>query len=297
MKKTKFKIILFAIVLILVLALISIIFYMKKSKISYIDLSSNITKNTSQNINMEYLYSENIGINVKEISISDNSLNFIFSLKQKNNNIPSTLLNTNIIIYDDNRNIYCNSFQTTGNTNQKVKIYDIEKLNDKNNLLSGSSYSIISKTENEATLQLLSYSPIKPFAQTKKIYIHIYDLEYTNSDGEKITLHPEWYFSVNIEDLYTPAKKYKFKENISDFNLSSIYISDYFTTIIYDTTNDSNISIVDNNGNSFQPFTSSNVQLFKKSTYTFNTSNITQPLYLRISNESFTKDIELEEIK
>ena len=78
--------------------------------------------------------------------------------------------------------------------------------------------------------------------------------------------------------------------------MHNIYISDSLTSVIYESNDISNIELVDSNGNSFKSFTNSN-KYFKESTYKFNTNNITQPLYLRISNGNSTQDIELEEIK
>ena len=84
MKKTKSKIITI-IATVLLLILVAILLYLsQKQEINYTDISSKIQKNTSQNIDMEYLYSKNVGINIKQISISENTLNFIFNFKLQN---------------------------------------------------------------------------------------------------------------------------------------------------------------------------------------------------------------------
>lgn len=288
MKNTKTKIIaIITIILILILIAISFYFF-KRPKINFIDISSKIQKNTLQNINMEYLYSENVGINIKELSISDNTLNFIFSFKLENQKISSKPLHTNILIYDDSNNIYGELSQVPSNN----KNLGITK-----NLNSATTYSLISNSENDATYQLLLYSPTQPFPHDKELYIHINNLEFTDDNGNVTNFTPEWNFSINSADIYVPSIQYKLKENVDGFDLHSMYVSNYLTTIVYEATNNNfNVNIVDNNGTLFKSFTSSN-KSFRELSYEFNTSNITQPLYLRISDGSFSKDIELEEIK
>ncbi len=296
MKKTKSKIITI-IATVLLLILVAILLYLsQKQEINYTDISSKIQKNTSQNIDMEYLYSKNVGINIKQISISENTLNFIFNFKLQNKKIVSNLLHTNIIIYDEDGKIYGNLFEVNANNKKFSSFYNTANLEEKNNLNSAFTYSPISTSDDEVTYQLLLYSPVQPFSHGKKLYIHIYNFEYTDEKGNIVTLTPEWNFSIDTADLYTPAKKYKLKENVDNFTLHNIYISDSLTSVIYESNDISNIELVDSNGNSFKSFTNSN-KYFKESTYKFNTNNITQPLYLRISNGNSTQDIELEEIK
>lgn len=297
------KILIFIIIFIISISIITLsIAYLKSNnlKIDYTNLSNNIVSTYDENINMEYLSNKDTELKIKNISFSDNALSLILGFKLKDTNIDYSSIKTNIIIFNEDHQIYCSTSAIKLNTDHKKSFYKAEKLSENKNLQSGLKYLPLSTSDNEATYQLLLYSPVQDFSKSEKLYIHIYGLEYVNNDGQTLTSTPEWNFSIDSSRIYKSSVKYKLKENIDGLNLNEICISDYLTTISYEEKSYSNfnIKIIDSSGNEFDSLSNSSKGSNKFfSSYDFITDDITSPLFLKISNGDFSRNIELEQIK
>ncbi len=296
------KIFIFIIIFIILISIITLsIAYLKSNnlKIDYTNLSNNIVSTYNENINMEYLSNKDTELKIKNISFSDNALNLILGFKLKDTNIDYSSIKTNIIIFNESHQIYCSTSAIKSNTDHKKSFYKAEKLSENKNLQSGLKYLPLSTSNNEAIYQLVLYSPVQDFSKSEKLYIHIYGLEYVNNDGQTLTSTPEWSFSIDSSNIFTPSVKYKLKENIDGLNLNEICISNYLTTVSYEEShNNFNIKIMDSPGNEFNSLSTSSKGSNKIfSSYAFTADDITSPLFLKISNDNFSKIVELEQIK
>lgn len=299
MKNKKVTIFIIFIFFISIIALILGYSKFNNLKINYNDLSTNIVSTYNENINMDYLSNKDVELKIKNISFSDNDLNLILSFRLTDTNIDFSSIKTNIIIFNEEHQIYCSTSAIRSNVNHKNSFYKTEKLNENNNLQSGLTYSPLSTSDTEATYQLLLQSPSQDFSKSEKLYIHIYGLEYTDTDGHLITIEPEWNFSIDTSNTYSSSIKYRLKENIDGLTVNEICISDYLTTISYkeDTSNNFNLIIVNSSENEFNSFSNSSKDANKISSYNFKITDITSNLFLKVSNGEFSKNIELEQIK
>lgn len=165
--------------------------------------------NYSENLNMDYMYQDNIGIKIKSFMITNDYLQLDFDIKfDKEMKIDKDDISYGIAIYDENNNIYIVNDRMHHNKNKssyRKKLYKELGVKSANMLTSSSFYG----------LSGIRMTSDKGFPQSKKLYIRIFDIGYTtykyDDKHEKIIGYEEnclsdseWQFEIDV-----PEKFYK----------------------------------------------------------------------------------------
>lgn len=165
--------------------------------------------NYSENLNMDYVYQDEIGIKIKSLMITNDYVQLYFDIKfDKEMKIDKDDISYGIAIYDENNNIYTVNDRMHHNKNKssyRKKLYKELGVKSANMLSSSSFYDLsgIRMTSSEG------------FPKSKKLYIRIFDIGYTTykyDDTHKKIIgyeenclsDSEWQFEIDV-----PEKFYK----------------------------------------------------------------------------------------
>ena len=261
-----------------------------------------------ENVEMDYIYSNNIGAKVNNITISDNDLDFTLQFDFSKNNLSKNRIFINYIIYDENNNIYAYSdFSINKRGKFLKKFYKNMNINYNSNDLYENIYSKdhyqnnLLETKDELISQITLNTTDKVFPKSKILYLKIYDIGYIeNTKYISISNKSEWNIEMNIPDKFYNRKstKYKLSQNIDNFKLDTAYITDTSMNLIYTSDNKSikNVSIVDENGKEYMSqvlYQNGNKHTLR---YPINSYIKTNKLYLKITFENEYKEILLIEV-
>lgn len=256
-----------------------------------------------KNLNMDYTYSKNIGCKINSFLISDNDLSVVIDFDFSYNNINKNRLLSNVIIYDENKNVYCNysPIMNFRSVKYQKRFYKSASLSNINEFSGMVSYSNLYETSNQVISQIL-IQPKNKFPISKKIYINIHDIGYM--DGSKyvyINKDIDWNFEIDIpENFYNRTNiEYKLENSLENFQLQNLYITDTHCTVIY-SCNDENLKVqlVDENDIVYKHYSSEKIDDNKYiNNYCFNKYMITNKLYLKIIGSSGEQKIELKKIE
>ncbi len=194
---------------------------------SIIDLNMEKEKNV-KNIDMNYIYKDNIGIKLNKVSISEYCCQIDISFD--NSKIEENTFNFGYAIYDENNNVYWveerPKYGIGKYLNYSQKLYKELGINKKTEYLAKSAGTERNLQEEETIVRLSLYS-INGFNQTSKLYIRVFDIGYTLKDevlknnlviikdAEDFVLsNEEWQFDVEIPNEY-------YKLNHKDLSLST----------------------------------------------------------------------------
>lgn len=235
-----------------------------KIEIEEIDISKYITlkslKNAVdngyiENIDMEYKYSNGIGCKINSLIVSDNVMNVVmdFDFRDK---IVTDRVYARCIIYDENKNVYCNFLALHSNAKDykyQKKFY--KKVGLSNELNTSVGYQQLQKNQNRA-VSMISITSTSQIPVFKKLYINIYDVGYMDVLADKyieILKNTDWNFSINIPEIFKSRsnKEFELLEDIKGFKLEKLYITDTLSTLNCEIDDDfeyNNIVIIDENG-------------------------------------------------
>ena len=255
-----------------------------------------------ENIDMNYVYSNNIGCKLNNFTFSDNDLSIVFDFDFDKNNITQNKLLANIIIYNENKNVFCNytpSIDLKNNKYQKA-LYKNKGLDESSEISSLTSYSNLYETPNQVISQLLLSEPNEYYPDSNKLYIYIYGIGYLDS-GKYVYLDKEanWSFEINIPEKFKNNQNitYKLEETIEGFSLNNLYITDTHTTVKYISDYwDTNIELIDEYGNTYKHYSKKKLDNDNQYLCSFNLNKnmLNNKLYLRIIKGSNIEEIELK---
>lgn len=279
------------------------------TNISYALIKDAVENGYIENMDMSYIYSNNIGIKINSLVMSDEKIDIVFDIDFNKTKIPENNLNIAMIIYDENKNIYY--IWDTPNNTLKNKLYknNYYKTNDlSNENYINASQSIITLYQSENKyIGELSLQSVEKYPKVKKLYINIYDIgynEYENDNYKSILDNVNWSFEIDIPEKFYNRNSltYKLKEEneIENFELEEINITETGTLIKYKTLDSLlEINIIDENGNIY---TSKGTTLKSEednmkqyiSEYELNKYLVTEKLYIQI--EGNDSKLELQKI-
>lgn len=193
-----------------------------------------------ENVEMDYIYSDGIGLKIKSLILSDTDVNidFQYNIQKKLNCDEGTNLEFSFIVYDENNNIYyCGWTEDKKNIlkefckERNVK-YEPEYLMD-NMLCNGGLGGNIAYTETgETTIQLISKEKLK---ESKKIYIKIKGFGYTNDTGKYIKCtNSEWNLEIEVPQIFKNRNsiEYELAEKIEGVTLQKAILSETSMNIV-----------------------------------------------------------------
>lgn len=159
----------------------------------------------SQNIDMDYMYQDEIGIKVKSLMLTNDyceiGLDFKFS-EETEKEIDKDEVYYGFAIYDENNNIYAIAGKTVFESNYQKKLYEeLGKKNIKEGDLSDSAQFGISG---------INITSIEGFPKSRKIYIRIFNVAYSTwEDNDENLIYKdiplsgsEWQFEINVPQKF-----------------------------------------------------------------------------------------------
>lgn len=203
-----------------------------------------------ENINMEYIYKDNIGIKVDSLMISNDCFRMQVNIKfDKDTNVDKRTFNYGVAIYDENNNVYAISERTHWGAKEQGKSYYKKfyqetgiKYNKKdvvgNELASSRSSGIISMTPRNI-IAGIEMSSNKGFPKSKKLYIRIFDIGYSSievdAENKKVTpkeevslTDVEWDFEIDVPEKFYEREttELKLAEEIKGVKINKAEISE-----------------------------------------------------------------------
>lgn len=171
-----------------------------------------------QNVDMEYAYSNNMGVKVDYIIMSDYNLNILFNFDIKSqDNINREANITDLLIYDENNNvIFCYDNKTYKEFCKKNKIKYQESLLERQ-YTNGYGMQLIELTT-YINKSLYTLRSIKAFPKSKKLYIQFKTIYF---DVDKTKMSGNWQLELDLNEQFFQRKsmEYQLKETIENITL------------------------------------------------------------------------------
>lgn len=262
-----------------------------------------------ENIEMNYIYSNNIGCKINSLVLSDNDLCITFDFDFKQNHITRNNLLISFIIYDENNNIYLYENPLSNKKNIFLKnFYKDMNINYNKNDLFENIYSTglyqdnLIETENQVISQFITWTD-KKFPHGKTLYAKVFDIGFRENDKFKsISNNSEWNIKIDLPEKFCNRTyiKYELKESIPNFNLYDLFITDTSMTMLYKSDYQySDVIILNEDGKDFTQqlgkYINSEGKIVCK--YYINKNILLDKLYLKIISNNEVKQIELIRVK
>lgn len=271
-------------------------------------ISKAITDGYVENLNMEYAYSDGIGLKINSFSMSHNDINIIFDFKLNDKTkLNGKNLDYTYIVYNENNDIYHIEKGTDTNLIEEfTKKNKVKSINDdiEPHFITGQNIYITKTEDNIVVSSLMSAKDY--FPKAKKLHIKVVGIGYKNEQGKyKSVSNSEWNIELDIPEKFYSEKviEYKLKENTSRINLEKILVSNTsmtFVAIIKDFNSGINsknsISIIDENGNEYTSTSISFDGMNKDKVicqFPINKNMLTNKMYLKTNIDGIENIVEL----
>lgn len=223
-------------------------------------ISEAITDGYVETLNMEYIYSDGVGLKIDSLMVSDNDINLVFNFKINDEiNLNEKNLKFGYLLYNENNEVYYVERDT--NINFLKDFMKKNKLKNESNIenhLLASQSTYITNTNENVIVSSLIYAK-DYFPKAKKLYIDVVGIGYDNEWNKyKKLSNSRWLIELDIPEKFyeSEPKKYELKEPIEDLKLEEFFISDTSSTCIavIDGINKSgySISVIDGYGNEYK---------------------------------------------
>lgn len=225
--------------------------YQKREKVSgWGTVNEAIKDGYEENINMEYIYKDGIGIKIDSLMLTDDYFKMQVNMKfDENAKINTETFSYGVAIYDESNNVYAIAERVHWGTNEKASTYFKKfyketgiKYNKKNvfanELATSCSKGIVSAIPGNIITDI-EMSSYKGFPKSKKIYVRIFDIGYSMyerdienkkiKNGEDFPLTDvEWNIEIDVPEKFYEREitELKLFENIEDIRLTKAEISE-----------------------------------------------------------------------
>ena len=265
-------------------------------------ISDAITNGYVENLNMGYVYSDNIGLKINSLLLSETDINLTLDFKLNNKtNLENENFIYDYIIYNENNEIYGYS-QGFATKNLLQKFAKENKINDLNIRTSSGNYSFITFTEDNIVTNLM-HTASNCYPKTKKLYIKVIGVGCLVERKYQAVSNSEWIFQLDIPDKFYLSEniEYVLKENTEKIEIEKILITDTSTIFIAYIPGingkGSEIKIIDEFGKEYNAYggisyTGKNLDRVQIN-FPINKSMITNKLYLKMNLNNEEKLIEL----
>lgn len=314
-KEKRKKILLVILLIIIVLLLIGIFVKSEISKHDYKTTSATVsTLNAinddlfAENVNMDYLYSDKVGLKISSLFINETDITFKLNFSfQENLKIPQDNLEYGYILYDENGNIYSIRHGATNNLIKELEQQDIITSDDQIHTLVGNSSKQYESFTDENVTIIESLQAEELFPKAEKLYLRLTGIGYKNENGNYKSLsNSNWLIELEIpQDFYEDSSvEFDIKEQVEGIDLESAIVTDTRMKVIVtiDGINGTNHNtcIIDGNGNNYvaeyYKYTENNPDRLITS-FAVTKSSLPEQLFLRtyINDKEIT--VELEKIE
>lgn len=284
----------------------------KKSNVEIDNIQEN---GYTENLNMDYIYQEGLGIKIDSLLITDDSyvmrLNFDIINEEKK---KFDTFEFGYVIYDENNTIYDMSERTTFSssvtTNYKKKLckeLKIEYNPSKNEpkQLRATQNIVQNISEDGKVLKTITLQSFEDFPRSKKIYVRIFNIGYSLANYEKALnstvlevvesedfklYNSEWQFEVNVPEKFYDRESIEFKmeKSVEDFEIKKATLTDtgFILNIKHKypiiNMNPNTINIIDQYGNKYNSSSGMSDNYVIKQVFS-NISKENKELYLELN--------------
>lgn len=277
--------------------------FISKPEIGYVtsSLEEAVENGYIQNVDMDYMYFNNIGIKVNYIVMSDYNLNILFDF-QFTVELPETLSHiqlNDLLIYDEqNQLIFCynnkiaEKFLKSNHINYQGMAY-------LHSYADGYGIQLIETTPSSAKI-LYTIRSIKGFPNSKKLNMSFNSISIDTVQNSSSTIKGKWSFELNLPEKFynRTSKKYVLQEPNNFIELKQAKVTDTLMLIHYIALNskalNAELYIIDSNGKRYDVNLIETGKVVQNgneviATFPLNLSNATEKLNLH-----FDGDLEFE---
>lgn len=264
-----------------------------------------------QNVDMDYVYKDEIGAKVSSYTISDYDLTITLDFDFKNKPISNNRIIAKMIVYDENKNIYCDYSpmnQTTSDFAYKETFYnslgiDYNEDNPPDSKYSGyqSNLSLIETRDNVKSQYWFTSSKTE-YPRSKKLYVYVHDIGYLyNEKFNYLYKDINWTFELDVPEMFynRTNSKYQLAESIDGFELDDFTVTDTGASIKFTSNSyDPDVRIVLSDGTEYKSYSGSASEdrnNFVRNYY-LNKHMITDKLYLKVDTGAESKQVELVKV-
>lgn len=236
--------------------------FKSESSVGYVDnsIKQAVENGYIQNVDMDYLYSNNVGAKIDYVIMSDYNLNILFNfdVSMKENMQNTIAYIEDLLIYDENNNvIYCNDKKTYRRFCEKNDV-KCDK-DEPEQYANGFGWENIELNVN-LNRTLYKFTAIEAFPKSEKLYIQFNTIYFNEEKSDKI--EGRWNLELNLREKFYNRKPIEFElETESDYiELINANITDTVMSITYKIKEINNIKlntvymyVEDNLGNRYDP--------------------------------------------
>lgn len=224
----------------------------RNTKLSTTIINNEINNGYVENLNMDYIYQEGLGIKIDSLLITDDcyemKVNFKIIDEQKK---EFNTFDFGYAIYDENNNIYDIRQRNKGYYNKNNNNYEKNICNELGIIYKPSknmpkhliaTQNISQNIIEENIIKTIRLNSFEGFPRSRSIYIRIFDIGYSLTNYEEGTdgiLNPiesedfelynyEWQFKIDVPEKFydRTSIKLKLEENIEGFEGEYVSLSD-----------------------------------------------------------------------
>lgn len=219
---------------------------------SNISIDTNIINGYTEDLNMEYIYQDGLGIKIDSLLITDDcyemKLNFKIENKEKQNyeafDFGYAIYDENNVVYDVNQRTKYSSNKTSNYEKKLCNELGIKYQPEKNIPKHLKSTGNITQNilENGNIIKKLTINSFEGFPKSEKIFIRIFDIGYSLANYEYNTdnileivesedfklYNGEWQFEINVPKKFHERSSISLKpiKDIEGFEIEKALISD-----------------------------------------------------------------------
>lgn len=272
-------------------------------------ISDAVTNGYVQDVDMEYAYSDGVGLKIDSFFMSENNINIIFNFKTSEGiEIDQQNMEFAYILYNENNEIYYTDGigidRIINKDFAKEKKLKVEYVISEDRWSSSQEQCLVYKKDNVIISD--SITAKESFPKAKKLCLKVYGIGYGHGypilGGDyKAISKSTWNIELDIPDKFYSAIgiDYKVKENVKNFRLEKFYVTDTSTIFIAHIKgiNSKTITLIDENGNEYK---SSNGYFYTgedgdriTAEFPVNKNMLTDKMYIKAMVDGEEKTIEL----
>ena len=274
-------------------------------------LTDAINNGYVQNVDMDYVYNDEVGVKISSYAISDYDFTITLDFDFKNKPISNNGITAKMIVYDENKNIYCDYSpmnQSTSDYAYQKPFYnslgiEYNEDNPPDSKYSGFQSSLpLIENSDYVKSQCWFTSSKTEYPRSKKLYVYVHDIGYLYNDNFNYLYKDlDWTFELDVPEIFynRTNSKYQLAESIEGFELNDFTVTDTGTSIKFTSNSyDLDIRIVLSDGTEYKSYsgsTSEDGDTFVRNYY-LNKHMITDKLYLKVDTGTESKQIELVKV-
>ncbi len=272
-------------------------------------ISDAITNGYVENLDMDYIYSDGVGLKIDSFFMSDNDISIEFNFKMSDGiEIDEEGMSFAYVLYNENNEVYY--IDPLGTNRNIVREFAKEKKIKLENgeipeyWSSSNAQYITYKKDNVIINNMIKAK--ENFPRAKKLHLKVYGIGYgqgnkmLGGDYEKIS-NSIWNIELDVPDKFYSSigNEYLVSKNVENFQLERFYVTDTSTIFIANIKgiNGKKVTLYDENGNEYKSsdgyyYTGTNGDRIRVE-FPVNKRMTTEKMYIKYEIEGEEKIVEL----